>query len=152
MDYPVMQSKSAVEKADAMSRLRPVLLVTSTVIYLVVQVMTRPLSASSPKHAAIMWAINSVLFMLLLITRLQGGLFHGPEVRALMNDDVTRANHRSAIVGGFWVAMISAMVLFFTSAGRVYTARDAAYVIVTAALGFAMLEFCFLEFRAHRGS
>lgn len=135
-----------------MSRKRPILLVASTGIYLLVQIFTRPMSASSPKHASIMWAINSALFMALLITRLQGGLFNSREVRALINDEVARENHRSAIVGGFWAAMISAMVLFFTSAGRVYTARDAAYVIVTAALGFAMLEFCFLEFRANRGA
>src|SRR5438132_32846 len=101
-EFRSMESKRAIEKADAMSRKRPILLVAATVIYLVVQVFTRPMSASSPKHAAIMWAINSFLFMLLLITRLQGGLFNSREVRALINDEVSRANHRSAVVGGFW--------------------------------------------------
>lgn len=146
-----MESRKTVEKADAMSRKRPILLFAATLIYILVQTFTRPMSVASPKHAPLMWAASSIIFMLLLITRLQGGLLNSPQVRALINDEVSRDNHRTAVVGGFWAAMISAMILFFTNAGLIYTARDAAYVIVTAAVGFAMLEFCFLEFRANRG-
>lgn len=145
-----METRRDVEKADAMSRKRPILLLAATLIFLFVQFFTRPLSAESPKRAALMWAINALLLMAMLVTRLQGGLLNRKEVRDLINDEVAREHHRSAIVAGFWVAMLSAMCLFFLDVGRTFTARDGAYVIVTASVGFAILTFCFLELRAHR--
>jgi len=145
-----METRRDVEKADAMSRKRPILLFAATIIFLFVQFFTRPMSAESPRHAAIMWAINALLLMAMLVTRLQGGLLNRKEVRDLINDDVSREHHRSAIAAGFWVAMAAAMGLFFLDAGTTYTARDGAYFIVTASVGAAILTFCYLEFRAHR--
>lgn len=151
-----METNRMVEKADVMSRRRAVLLLVAVVVFLGVQLLIRPIHSGpggeSPQRLLNGWAINVIALMLLLVIRLQGGLLNRREIRNLINDDVSREHHREAINGGFWVAMIGAMTVFFLPAFKSYTAREGSYLIVTAAVGFSLLKFCYLEFRAHRDS
>ncbi len=149
-----MPTNTTVEIADRFSRKRAILLTAATITFLGVQVITRPIHAGpgglTPHNRIDWWAVNAIVLMLLLVTRLQGGLFNRREIRELINDDVSREHHRYAIITGFWVAMIMAMGIYFAPAFRDYTAREAVYLIVTTAVGGALLKFCFLELRAHR--
>jgi hypothetical protein len=70
-------------------------------------------------------------------------------VRALMEDDVARANRADALRLGFGLAMAAAIVLYAVSGPRGLTAREVIQIIVSAGLGASMLRFGFLERRAH---
>lgn len=150
-----MSSKSTVEIADKMSRKRAILMTAATLVFLGVQLIVRPIflrnGAVLTHNAVDWWAVNALLLMALLVTRLQGGLLNSREVRALINDDVSREHHRSGIIAGFWTAMAMAMAIYFVPAFREYPGREAVYLIVTSALGAALLKFCYLELRAHSG-
>jgi hypothetical protein len=148
-----MSTKSTVEIADRMSKKRAILMTAATVIFLGVQLIVRPIflrnGAVLTRNGVDWWAINAIVLMALLVTRLQGGLLNSREVRALINDDVSRENHRTGIVAGFWTAMAMAMAIYFVPAFSDYPSREAVYLIVTTAVGAALLKFCYLELRAH---
>jgi hypothetical protein len=148
-----MQTNKTVEIADRMSRKRAIMMTAATVIFLGVQLIARPIFVRvgnvTTNSRLDWWAINAIILMALLVTRLQGGLLNSREVRALINDDVSREHHRAAIVGGFWVAMAAAMAVYFIPAFRDYPAKEVVYLIVTTSVGFALLRFCYLEIRAH---
>ena len=97
-----------------------------------------------------MWAINAAALLLLLTGR--GGFGFGKEVRELVNDEVSRANYKTAVSIGFWVAMIIAMTLYVLAADPKHTAREAVYYIVTPSVAVALLTASWLELRAHRNA
>lgn len=149
-----MQSKNTVEMADRMSRKRAILTAAATIIFLGVQLFLRPIfvhaEAATTNNRIDWWAVNAILLMALLVMRLQGGLFTSREVRALINDDVSRHHHRDGIVAGFWTAMTAAMGIYFVPAFRIFSSRETVYLIVTPGVGAALIRFCYLELRAHR--
>jgi hypothetical protein len=149
-----MSTKSTVEIADRMSRKRAVVMTAATLVFLGVQLIARPIflrnGAVLTRNGIDWWAVNAIILMALLVTRLQGGLLNSREIRALINDDVSRDHHRSGIVAGFWTAMAMAMAIYFIPAFSDYPSREAVYLIVTTAVGAALLNFCYLELRAHR--
>ncbi len=67
-----------------------------------------------------------------------------------MNDEVTRAHYRSAVVLAYWIAMLIAMTLFVFAGDDTMSAREAVYLIVTPSVGLALITFSWLELRAHR--
>jgi hypothetical protein len=148
-----MQSKSQVEIADRMSRSRAVIVAIATVVFLAVQVITRPFFGSDPETAhylvrRTMWVANASLLLLFLATG--GGLLNNRRIRALINDEVSRANYRTSAVVGFWVAMITALAIYVIPAGASLSAQETIYIVVTTTVGVSMLLFAFLEHRAHR--
>jgi hypothetical protein len=149
-----VDTNKTVEIADRMSRKRAILVTAATVIFLGVQLITRPIFVRvghvTTDSRIDFWAINACILMALLVTRLQGGLLTSPELRALINDDVSREHHRAGIVAGFWVAMAMAMGIYFIPPLRELPAREVVYLIVTPSIGFALLKFCWLELRAYR--
>jgi hypothetical protein len=147
-----MQSSTPVDIADRMSRRRAVGVAIAAVIFLGIQFITRPFFVSgpnSPPTAKIdMWAINAIVLLLLLATG--GGLLNSRKIQALINDEVSRANYRTSVIAGFWVAMTAAMSLYVVPMFAAFSGREAIYLIVTATLGVALLTFSWLEHRAHR--
>ena len=147
-----MQSKSTVDLADQISRKRAIAVALAAAVFLVIQIVTRPVFNSEPETAhlsrIIMWAVNAVALLLLLYTG--GGLANKSEIRALVNDEVTRAHSKSAVGIGYWVAMIIAMGLYAFAGDNNLSAREAIYLIVTPSIGIALLTFSWLELRAHR--
>ena len=147
-----MQSKSPVELADQVSRRRAIAVALAAAVFLIIQIVTRPVFNSEPETAhlsrVIMWAVNAAALLLLLFTG--GGLAQKKEIRALVNDEVTRMHYKSAVATGYWTAMIIAMGLYALSGYRNLTAREAIYLIVTPSVGLALLAFSWLELRAHR--
>lgn len=144
--------QSPVEVADKVSRKRAVAVAIAAGVFLLIQVVTRPVFNSEPDTAhlsrLIMWALNAAALLLLLYTG--GGLMQKREIRALVNDEITRANSRSAVNVGYWIAMTIAMGLYALAGYRDLTAREVIYLIVTPSVGIALLAFSWLELRAHR--
>ena len=144
--------QSPVEIADKVSRKRAFAVAIAAGVFLMIQIVTRPVFNSEPDTAhlsrLIMWALNAAALLLLLYTG--GGLMQKREIRALVNDEITRANSRSAVSVGYWIAMSIAMGLYALAGYRDLTAREAIYLIVTPSVGIALIAFSWLELRAHR--
>jgi protein-S-isoprenylcysteine O-methyltransferase Ste14 len=145
-----MSSNAPVEIADRISRKRPVLIAVAALFFLAIQLGSRPVFVAGGGRPiqVIGWAITAGALLGMLA--IGGGLLNARQLQALINDEVSRANSRTAIVAGFWVAMLIAMILYAVPLSRGLTARDAVYLIVTAATGVALLDFAFLEYRATR--
>jgi hypothetical protein len=146
-----MESRTPVDIADEKSRGRAVGVAIVAVLFLGIQFITRPVFVSGPNSAPTMkidmWAVNAIILLMLLATG--GGLLNRGKIRALINDDVARANYRTAVIAGFWVAMTGAMALYVVPRFAGFSGREAIYLIVTATLGVALLTFAWLEHRAH---
>jgi MFS family permease len=138
-------SKDPVEIADRQSRKRAILLGLCGIAFLAVQAM-----ATGSHHESGLWTFTAVLYLLLLATG--GGLLTRTKIRALMNDDVTRENNRTAVAAGFWTAMLAALGLYWIPGVDQYSARDAIRVVVTLGIVVSLLVFSYLELRAHRNA
>jgi hypothetical protein len=148
-----MSERTPVEIADVYSRKRPIIFGVATVVFLVIQVATRPFFTAGPETAhdltrETLWSINVTFLLLCLATG--GGILSRSDIRALVNDEVSRSNYRTSAIAGFWVAMVTALGLFFLPGAQTFTARQAVYVIVTLSTSVALLIFSYLELRAHR--
>ena len=142
-----MASRQDIETADRMSRKRPALIAVAAGVFLLVQVLVRPLFAQT--HLRLdWWAMNAAALLLMLATG--GGWLSRREVRQLVNDEVARRHHQGAAAAGYWIAMIAAAVVYAVAPGAGLDARAAVYYIVTPSIGLAMLYFAWLEWRAHR--
>ena len=94
------------------------------------------------------WLLFAVVVLAALLS---GGLWLKPrEVRALMNDEVTRANRADALGAGFTVAMGAGILLYGADsfAPGPIDLRDGIHLIVSAGLATALLRFGLLERRA----
>jgi hypothetical protein len=147
-----MQTKSPVEIAHTLSRKRAWVVAAAAIMFLVAQAANLPLAEPRPEMHRLkvdMWALNATL----LLIGLAGGAVpwtKGRQIRALMNDEVTRAHMRTAMAVGFWVAMVTAMALYWLPASASLSAAAAVYVIVTASIAIALLAFAWMEHRALR--
>lgn len=145
-----MQSQSPVEIADQLSRRRPIGIAVATAVFLMIQLVAPPFFDGGGDQGSSLrvtfWAINAVVLLALLATR--GGLIYRRRVRTLVNDDITRNNHRTALVAGHWVAMTVALGVFIAAGLKSLTAREAVYLIVTPSLVAALFLFSYLERRA----
>ena len=147
-----MSPQNVVDLADRLSRKRAIGTAVATTVFLAIQVVARPVFRDDgyPLSAlrANMWALNAACLLLLLLPI--GGYVFGARVRALVNDDVSRLHARRAAAVGFWVAMLVALALYVLPASQGFSAREATYLVVTPAVGVALLGFAWLEARAHR--
>jgi H+/Cl- antiporter ClcA len=96
------------------------------------------------------WFVWAIALLLVLATGGGlAGLWRGRKVRALMNDESTRAHRADALVWGFWAAMTGTILLYgVTMIDPTTTARDAIHLILTFGVGVAILRFGMLERRA----
>ncbi len=144
-----MQSQSPVEIADHLSRRRPVGIAIATAVFLLIQLVAPPFFAGASQTLSVprasFWAVNAVILLALLATR--GGLIYRRRVRALVNDEITRNNHRTALVVGYWVAMTVALGVFVAAGLRGLTAREALYLVVTPSIAATLFLFSWLERR-----
>jgi hypothetical protein len=92
------------------------------------------------------WVAMSALILLVLTS---GGFwFRKAEVRAMLNDEGTRANRASALGTGFVCAMLSAMVIYVMRGAWEFSVGEVIHLIVTAGLFSALIRFALLERRA----
>jgi len=152
-----MSQKSDVEVADQLSRRRARMLPMLAVIFLVQQaayVTDRYEEASAAvrtvDHVKVgAWLVLSVVLLLALATG--GYWFKSRSVRALLDDEVTRANRASAMKLGFITTMATAFVVYALIPFEPVSARDAIHLIVTIGIATALVRFGMLEKRAHLG-
>lgn len=147
-----LMSRNDVEFADRLSRNRALGTTLAVLAFLGVQLVARPVfrndgyAATGPR--SYMWALNAGVLLLFLLPA--GGVMWGNRIRALVNDEVSRAHAHTGIVAGFWTAMVLAFAIYLIPAAQHFTAREATYVIVTPTVAVSLLTFAWLEARAYR--
>ena len=96
--------------------------------------------------AWLVWAL-----VLLVALAFAGGHFRGAKVRALVEDEITRANRLRGYAAGFWAAAAAAILLYVLAMFEPVTGREAIHLILTALVGAALIRFGTLERRALAG-
>jgi protein-S-isoprenylcysteine O-methyltransferase Ste14 len=86
--------------------------------------------------ALMVWAL-----MLVMLLAVGGGLRRSRSVRALMNDESTRANRRDAMAAGFWAAVFAGFGLYGFNLLVPLTAGEAIRLIITATVATALFQF-----------
>ena len=143
-----------VEYADRLSRKRAKMLPILAVIFLTQQASFFASRFENGErlvdHVKIgAWLVLSVVLLLMLTTG--GAWLQRRAVRALLNDEVTRANRTAAMRVGFIASMSGGIFLYFLTFVDTVTGRDAIHLLTTIGIGAALLSFGMLERRAHRG-
>lgn len=143
---------SDIETADRLSRRRARMFAALAVIFFTQQFsyFAEPDSAARlVDHVKIgAWLLLSIVLVLALAT---GGFWLKPKpVRALMDDDVTRANRADAFRVGFLATMATAILLYFLLLFEPISGREAIHALTTIGIAAALLRFAYLERRALR--
>jgi hypothetical protein len=139
------------ETADRVSRKRARVIPVLAIVFVAGQAayFSQDGTARIVDHVRIgAWLIWSVTLLTFLATG--GGFIYSRKVRALMNDEVTRANRMRGYATGFWAASGSAIGLYGLNLVEPVSGRDAIHIILTAAIAGALLAFGMLERRTHR--
>ena len=89
--------------------------------------------------------------VLLALMATGGGWRHGREVRALLNDESTRAHRAKALASGFWGLAVAILALYATAPFVRIEAGEAAHVLLSIAVAVPAFRFAMLERRADRG-
>jgi hypothetical protein len=135
------------EMADRLSRRRARLLPLLGLLFLAGQPLyfaNSGVEAAQLKTAVwLVWAI-----LLLLALAFAGGHLSGKAVRALMEDEVSKANRMRAYAAGFWAAMAATVCLYGVSLFDNIKGREALHLVLTIAVATALLRFALLERRA----
>jgi len=146
-----MPTADDIETADRLTRRRARMLPVLAIIFLTQQASYFAAvveeGSRDVDHVKIgAWLILSIVMLLALTT---GGFWFKPaRIRALMDDEVTRANRTEAFRIGFLVTMIAAIGLYFITLFEPVSGREAIHILMTLGLAAALLRFGFLERRA----
>jgi hypothetical protein len=147
-------SHSDFETADRLSRGRARTLPILAVTFVAQQAtfLTAVPALESARTVDVMKVAAWVCLSLVLVAALwsNGFWFHSKAVRALLDDEGTRAHRADAMSLGFLFATLAAITLYILSMVDAIPVREALHVVVTAGLASALLRFAFLERRAHR--
>lgn len=145
-----MTDVNLTERAERMGRKRTRVLPMIAAIFLVQQVafFSQGAAERAVDHVRIgAWAVLSVVILAVLTTG--GHWFHKRELRALLDDELTRANRSLALATGFVCAMLTAIILFVMRGALEFTAGEVIHLIVSAGIVSALLRFAMLERRAY---
>lgn len=144
-----MTDTQLVDLADRYSRRRAWLAIIAAGVFLAAHLAARPrvFGTGAPETRVDWWAVNAVALLAVLATG--GGLLNGRRIRALVHDELSRAHLKTAVVGGYWVAMGLALLMYFGPWFAGFSGRQAVFVIVTGSLVVSLLTFAGLEHRAH---
>ena len=142
-----------IEYADRLSRKRARMLPFLAMIFLIQQASFFTSRVENGErlvdHVKIgAWLVLSVVLLLMLCTG--GAWLQRRSVRALLNDEVSRANRTAAMRVGFIASMSGGVALYLLTFTEAVTGRDAIHMLMTIGIGAALLRFGFLERRAHR--
>lgn len=149
----MMQTHSDFETAERLSRRRARAIPILAVIFISQQaafVSSLPLEATRDVDTVRIsaWVVLSLVLLLALWTN--GFWFRSEAVRALLDDEATRAHRGHAMSLGFLCAMLTAIVVYVLSMAEPMHVREALHIVVSVGIATALLRFGFLERRAHR--
>jgi hypothetical protein len=144
-----MTTPNDVERAERISRRRARMFPILGIYFIAGQAVFFRHTEASERIAQfkisawLVWAL-----VLLIAFAFAGGHFQGRKIRALVEDDVARANRAKGYEAGFWAAAVAAIALYVTNMFEPVSGRDAIHLILTALVGAAMIRFGTLERRA----
>ena len=148
-------TRSDHEEADRLSRRRARQLPALAVILIAQQATFFSVDRDAPLVRTVDWMKTGgwlALTLVLLAALWTGGYwFRRREVRALMDDEVTRAHRADALAFGFLLAMLVAAGVYVTTLFEPVETRMALHAVLTFGIVTALLRFGLLERRAHRG-
>jgi hypothetical protein len=140
-----------IEAADELSRRRARMTIPFTLIFLVQQAAY---FSNPPDHRMVSlvrlggWTALALVILAGLAT---GGFWlRSREVRALMEDEVTRANRADALSLGFVLAMLTGIALFVLQVFVPIETPMTIHLILSVGFAAALLRFGVLERRAHK--
>ena len=143
---------SPAETAEVLSKRRARMLAPLAVIFLAQQASyfstpatTAPRPVDTVKISA--WLLLSIVLLAALATK--GFWFHSRQVRDLIDDENTRANRGHAMQSGFLFAMGAGVCVYVLTMFEPVTAREAVHIMMSAGIGTALVQWGFLERRAH---
>ena len=91
------------------------------------------------------WALLSVVLLVALVT---GGFWlRKPQLRAMLNDELSRAHRADALRVGFILAMLAGIILYVVGTAFPMTDREVIHLIVSVGIGAALIRFGMLERR-----
>jgi hypothetical protein len=147
-----MSTQSDIEAADRLTRRRALMLPVLALIF-VTQQISYFAEAGAPvrmvDHVKVgAWLVLSAVLLLALAT---GGFWLKPKaVRALMEDEVTRANRAESFRIGFLVTMVAGIGLYFLDQLSPMRGRETVHILVTIGIATALIVFGALERRTLR--
>jgi heme/copper-type cytochrome/quinol oxidase subunit 2 len=139
-----------IEEADRIGRVRSRIFFVLAMVFFGGQSLYFTSSpATRDSHARIgAWLILVILILMLLATG--GFLLTGRKVRDLLNDETSRSNRLASQALGFWVTIVTALVLYVESIFDPLTFNEGVHILVTLGVGAALISFAVRERRAHR--
>lgn len=143
-----MVEQTISEQADRLSRRRARVLPVLAIFYLAQQAT---FFSSAPAERAVdhfkigAWAAMSVVLLAALVTN--GFWLRKPELRAMLNDELSRAHRADALRIGFVLAMIAGIILYVVGTAVPLSDREVIHLIVSVGIGAALIRFGMLERR-----
>jgi len=146
-----MVERTISEQAERLSHRRARMVVVLAIFYLAQQVsfFASPPGDRLVDHFKIgAWAVMSAVLLAALVT---GGFWRRkPELRAMLNDELSRAHRADAIATGFVLSMLSGIVLYVLGTAFPMSDREVIHLIVSAGIGGALIRFGMLDRRDDR--
>jgi hypothetical protein len=143
-----MTSPNDIDTADQLGRKRARMLPMLALFFVIQQTayFSNPPGERGVDHVRIgAWVMMTSVILLILQTG--GSWFRSPAVRAVLDDEPTRANRASAFHWGFVATVLAGMTMYSILGVAPMTAREAIHLVVSAGIVVALLRFGFLERR-----
>ena len=143
-------TQSDAELADHLSRRRARMLPVLGLFFIMQQsaFWSNPPAERAVDHVRIgAWVVLTGVILFTLSTN--GFWFRSAKVRAMIDDELTRANRTSAMHWGFVAAMIAGMLVYVVEGVTQFTAREVIHLIVSAGIVMALVRFGLLERRGY---
>ena len=143
-------SHSDAEVADRLGRFRTRMFPVLAIMFLIQQMayFSSPPAERAVDHVRIgAWVAMTAVILFVLNSR--GFWFRPAKVRAMIDDEVTRANRTSAMHWGFVAAMLAGIVVYVLQGATQFTTREAIHLIVSAGIVMALMRFGLLERRSY---
>ena len=140
--------QSDADLAERLNRRRARMLPVLAVFFIIQQsaYWSNPPSERLVDHVRLgAWAAMALVILLLVST---GGFWRRSNaVRAMVNDEQTRANRAAAMSAGFVASMLTGIALYVLQGALQLTAGEAIHLIVSAGLAVLLVRFAMLERR-----
>lgn len=141
---------SDADLADRLGRRRARLLPVLGLFFIIQQMayLSNPPQERLVDHVRIgAWVAMSLVILFAVLT---GGFWRRSKaVRAMVNDELTRANRSRAMEAGFVAAMVAGIALYPFKGVMALTAGEAIHLIVSAGILVMLMRFAMLERRAY---
>ena len=139
-----------VEEAERMGRARSRIFFVLAIVFFAGQSLYFGTPAATRDSTPRIWAWLLLVVLILLLLATGGFLFGGRKVRELLNDETFRLNRLASQALGFWVTIITSLVVYVESRFDQVSLSEGLHIIVTLGVGAALISFAVRERVAHR--